>query len=341
MNRTWRNIFGLSGAVVLLLCVTIAGCLPGGSGFLPSSKVVLKLGTDTAASSPETRGAQKLADLVKEYSRGTMEIEVYENARLGSMRERNENIRLGTVDMGTSSVGFLAKYEPVVGIFDLPYLYKDKEHEMRVFDGEIGQEVNQKLQQHGMRVLCYFDAGTRQITNNLKPINTLADLRGMRIRVPQSEASIEGFKILGAMPTPMPFGEVYAGLDKKVVAGQENPVSLVLHNKLYEVQKYLSLTNHQLFIQVLTISEKTWSKLSTEQQRILLKAAREAQAYQREIAAREEVEVLTALKEKGMEINEVANKAEFVSQAKPLEDLYIKRLGVPVKEMLQKVNALR
>jgi tripartite ATP-independent transporter DctP family solute receptor len=342
MNKTWRSNAIWGGAIVLLLCGAIAGCVfGGGSGFPASSKVVLKLGTETAASSPETRGAQKLADLVKEYSHGAMEIEVYENARLGTMRKRNEGMRLGTVDMGTSSVGFLAEYDPVVGIFDLPYLYKDKAHEMRVFDGEIGQEIDRNLQQHGLRVLCYFDAGARQITNNLKPINTLEDLRGMRIRVPQSEASIEGFKILGAMPTPMPFGEVYSGLEKKVVAGQENPVSLVLHNKFYEVQKYLSLTNHQLFIQVLTISEKTWRKLSAEQQQILLQAAREAQAYQRGIAAREEVEVLAVLKEKGMEINEVASPVELAAQAKLLEELYIKRLGVPAKETFRKINALR
>jgi tripartite ATP-independent transporter DctP family solute receptor len=328
------------GGVVLLLAMVLAGCAVG-SGTQSSSKVVLKLGTETAASSPETRGAQKLADLVKERSHGTLEIEVYENARLGTMRERNEGMRLGTVDMGTSSVGFLANYEPVFGIFDLPYIYRDKAHEMRVFDGQIGQKIDQKLRAHGLRVLCYFDAGARQITNNLKPINTLDDLRGMRIRVPQSEASIEGFKILDAMPAPMPFGEVYLGLKKNVITGQENPVSLVLYNEFYEVQKYLSLTNHQLFIQVLIISEKSWQRLSLEQQAILLTVAKEAQAYEREIMAREEGEVLAILKDKGLQINAVANPAEFVAKAKPLQELYIKRLGEPARELFQNINELR
>ncbi len=329
--------------IVLVMCGVLAGCAvgTGGGSLQSSSKVILKLGTETAASSPETRGAQKLADLVKENSRGTMEIEVYENARLGTMRERNEGMRLGKVDMGTSSVGFLANYEPIVGIFDLPYLYTDKAHEMRVFDGEIGREIDRELQEHGLRVLCYFDAGARHITNNLKPIKNLDDLKGMRIRVPQSEASVEGFKMLGATPTPMPFGEVYLGLSKNVVAGQENPISLVLHNKFYEVQKYLSLTNHQLFIQVLTISEKSWKKLSAEQQRILLAAAKEAQVYQRDLAAREEVEVLAVLQEKGLQINEVVNSGEFAAKAKPLQELYIKRLGQPARELFEKIDALR
>ncbi|WP_371374778.1 TRAP transporter substrate-binding protein [Sporomusa aerivorans] len=332
----------LAGAFVMVSGV-LTGCSPaGGRGDTASgSKVILKLGTETAVGSPETRGAQKLAELVRKNSNGTLEIEVYEDAKLGTMRERNEGMRSGAIDMGTSSVGFLASYEPVAGIFDLPYLYTGKAHEMRVFDGEIGREIDRRLREHGLRVLCYFDAGTRQITNNIRPINTLNDLKGMRLRVPQSEASIEGFKILGATPTPMPFGEVYMGLNKNVVSGQENPVSLILSNNFYKVQKYLSLTNHQLFMQVLLVSEKSWRKLSAEQQAILLTASWEAEVYEREIVAREEVELLSILKEKGIQVNEVANQGEFAARAKSLQEIYIKRLGQPAKDLFEKIDALR
>jgi len=306
-----------------------------------NGKTVLRLGTDTSPDTPESRGAKKLAELVKEKSNGTLEIQVYENAQLGNMRDRNESMRMGTIDMGTSSVGFLSVYEPLMGIFDLPYLYQDKAHELRVFDGPIGHEIDQKLQAEGLRVLCYFDAGSRQITNNRNPIRTPADLKRLRLRVPQSEASLEGFKTLGAWPIPLPFSEVYIALQQGVAEGQENPVSLIFYNKFYEVQKYLSLTNHQLFTQVLLISEKTWRKLSPAEQQLIMEAAGEAQDYEREIAVREEVELLEHLKEKGIQINEIDHPEDFAAKTLPLREIYSKRLGQQARHLFERIDALR
>ena len=327
-------------ALTVLSLLLFAGCAS-----LPLSiseeKKVLRLGTETDAASHESRGAQKLADLVRERSGGSLEIQVYPNAKLGSMRDRNENMRMGTVDMGTSSVGFLSTYEPLTAIFDSPYLYQSKAHEMRVFDGPIGREIDKSLQKSGLRVLCYFDAGARQITNNRKPVRTVQDLKGLRLRVPQSQASIEGLKILGATPTPLPFSETYDILRQQVLDGQENPISLVFHNKLYEVQKYLSLTNHQYFIQMLLISEKTWQTLSKRQQTLLLDAAKEAQSYERELVASEEAELLYQLSNKGLEINEVENPEEFFTKARPLRELYVRRYGQQAKALLEQIDALR
>ncbi len=343
MSKLSTRIVAL-GIAVFMLSMALVGC--GGNKKAEGDKsapqkVVLKLGTETAASHPETKGSQKLADIVKEKSKGTLEIQVFDSAKIGSMKERTEGMRLGTVDISTSSVGFLASYIPVLGVFDLPYIYKDKAHEFRVFDGEIGKEIDKKMQEKGFRVVCYFDMGSRQITNNKQPINTLADIKGMKIRVPQTEASIEGFKALGAAPTPMAFSEVYMALQQKVVDGQENPLSVVVSAKFNEVQKYMSLTNHQLFIQVLSISEKTWKKLSPEHQKILMEAAKEAQAYEREIAAKEENELVKTLKDKGMTINEVKDIAPFAEAAKPLREIYIKKLGKDAQDMFGKIDAVR
>ena len=343
MSKLSTRIVAL-GIAVFMLSMALVGC--GGNKKAEGDKsapqkVVLKLGTETAASHPETKGSQKLADIVKEKSKGTLEIQVFDSAKIGSMKERTEGMRLGTVDISTSSVGFLASYIPVLGVFDLPYIYKDKAHEFRVFDGEIGKEIDKKMQEKGFRVVCYFDMGSRQITNNKQPINTLADIKGMKIRVPQTEASIEGFKALGAAPTPMAFSEVYMALQQKVVDGQENPLSVVVSAKFNEVQKYMSLTNHQLFIQVLSISEKTWKKLSPEHQKILMEAAKEAQAYEREIAAKEETELVKTLKDKGMEINEVKDVNPFAEAAKPLRDIYIKKLGKDAQDMFGKIDSVR
>ena len=337
-----RKIVGMWAGCLIASLLVLTGCSgTKTANESASDRVVLRLGTETASQSPETRGSQRLADLVSIKSGGTLVIEVFDNAKLGTMKERDEGMRMGTIDMGTSSVGFLASYSPILGIFDLPYMYKDKAHELRVFDGEIGTEVDKKLQAEGLRVICYFDAGTRQITNNRRPIHTTADLRGLRIRVPQTDASVEGFKALGALPIALSFGEVYKALQQNVAEGQENPVSLVLYNRFHEVQRYLSLTNHQYFIQVLTISEKTWRKLSPRHQEILLECAKEAQAYQRGIVALEEQTLLKVLQEKGMKINAVNNPAEFAELAKPLRALYIRKLGHPAAELFQRIDSLR
>ena len=344
MSKSTKMLVAI-GLAVFMLAMVVAGCggdkkKDDGKAAAPQ-KVILKLGTETATSHPETKGSQKLADIVKEKSKGTLELQVFDSAKIGSMKERTEGMRLGTVDISTSSVGFLATYIPVLGVFDLPYIYKDKAHEFRVFDGDIGKEIDKKMQEKGFRVVCYFDMGSRQITNNRQAINALADIKGMKIRVPQTEASIEGFKALGAAPTPMAFGEVYMALQQKVVDGQENPLSVIVSAKFNEVQKYLSLTNHQLFIQVLSISEKTWKKLSPEHQKILMEAAKEAQAYEREIAAKEETELIKTLKDKGMEINEIKDIAPFAEAAKPLREIYIKKLGQDAKDMFGKIDSVR
>ena len=326
--------------LLLLIFLAQTGCTAK-PPLAQGGPVVLKLGTETALDTPETRGSQKLADLVKEKSNGTLVIEVYENARLGTMKERGEGMRMGSVDMGTSSVGFLASYVPLLGIFDLPYIYRDKAHELRVFDSEIGREVDKKLQAQGLRVICYFDAGVRHITNNRQPIRTPTDLQGLRIRVPQTEASIEGFKALGALPTPLAFGEVYLALKQNVVEGQENPLSLVLHNRFYEVQKYLSLTGHQAFIQVLTISEKRWQQLTPQHQLTLLESAREAEKYQRQLEAAAENAVLQDLKVRGVLVNSVGNLDLFARLAIPVRTMYIRKLGQPARELFDRIDSLR
>ena len=331
---------GLVGLMLVTVLLVLPGCAATPQGG-PAKPQVLKLGTETALGTPETLGSQKLADLVKEKSNGSLLIEVHENARLGTMKERSEGMRMGSVDMGTSSVGFLATYVPLLGIFDLPYLYRDKAHELRVFDGEIGREVDKKLQAQGLRVICYFDAGIRHVTNNRQPIRTPADLKGLRIRVPQTEASIEGLKAMGAVPTPLAFGEVYMALKQNVVEGQENPPSLVLHNRLYEVQKYLSLTGHQSFIQVLTISEKRWQQLTPQHQAILLQAAREAETYQRQLEAAAENTVLQELKNRGVQVNQVEDIGSFAELAAPVRTLYIRKLGQPARELFDRIDALR
>jgi len=329
-------------AILLALMVLLTGCSnsekksPKSSGN-EEQKIVLKLGTNTAPSHPENKAATKFAEIVKEKTNGQIEIQVYDSAKLGDHKERLEGLRMGTVDMTTTSVGYMATYEKVMTIFEMPYLFKDKAQEFKVYDGQVGKDIDNLLQRYGFRVLAYFDMGARQLTNNVRPVAKPEDLKGLKIRVPDTESSIDGLKAMGAAPTPMAFSELYMALQQKTVDGQENPFSIIDSSKFYEVQKYLSLTNHQLFAQLLLIGDKSWQKLSPENQKIIMDAAKEAEKYEREIMQNDEDNLLNTLKQKGMKVNDVDIKA-FQEAVKPLREQYIQKYGQQAKDFFDKID---
>lgn len=351
MKKHTLKIMSLTISLLFLSSV-VAGCGSSASSSNSTSgnapapapandkKIVLKLGTNTAPSHPENKAAQKLAEIVKEKSGGKMEIQVYDSAKLGDHKERLEGLRMGTIDMTTTSVGYMATYQPVMTIFEMPYIFKNKTHEFKVYDGEVGKDIDTSLQKDGFRVLAYFDMGARQVTNSKKPIKTPDDFKGIKLRVPDTKASIDGLKAMGASPTPMNFSELYMALQQKAVDGQENPFSIIESSKFYEVQKYISLTNHQLFAQVLLFSTKTWDKLSKDQQQILTDAAKEATTYERKIMQDEEDNLLKTLKDRGMEVNEVDVDA-FMTAVKPLKEQYIKEFGQQAKDFFDKIDKVQ
>lgn len=331
--------------VLFISVVLLSGCSNNAKQSSQESnnegqKIVLKLGTNTAPSHPENKAAAKFAEIVKEKTNGQVEIQVFDSAKLGDHKERLEGLRMGTVDMTTTSVGYMATYEKVMTIFEMPYLFKDKAHEFRVYDGEVGKDIDNLLQKHGFRVLAFFDMGARQLTNNVRPVAKPEDIKGLKIRVPDTESSIDGLRAMGASPTPMAFSELYMALQQKTVDGQENPFSIIDSSKFYEVQKYLSLTNHQLFAQLLLIGEKSWEKLSPEHQKIIMNAAKEAEKYEREIMQNDENNLLSTLKQKGMKVNEVDIKA-FQEMVKPLREQYIQKYGQQAKDFFDKIDKVQ
>jgi tripartite ATP-independent transporter DctP family solute receptor len=248
-----------------------------------AAEVTLKLGHIADPQNPYAQGAQKFADLVAEKSGGTIKVEVYPSSQLGNQRDLVEGLTLGTLDLTMTSTAVLGNFHPQVAVFDLPFIFRDREHAFKALD-TVGMEIAKDLEEKGMKVLAYYENGVRNMTNNIRPIRVPEDMKGLKIRVMEQPIYIAMMKALGANPTPMAFGELFTALQKGVVDGQENPAAHIYTKRFFEVQKYISLTEHTYSAEPLVVSMITWNKLTAEQQTIIQEAAEEACDWQRQLA---------------------------------------------------------
>jgi len=232
----------------------------------------------------QTQSLLKFADLVKEKTNGEIVIDVMYGGVLGGERDVAEGIQLGTVD-GAILGGILQNFDPAMAILEFPFLFKNEAHIKYVMDGPVGQVINERLQEKiGMRYLSIIMRTSRELTTN-KPINSLADLKGLKIRVPEMKAHLETWKALGANPTPLAFPEVYTALQLGTVDGQENPLPVIYANKFFEVCDYLAFTDHLPGFMMIIINNDLYKSLSYENRIALLEAAKEASEYNDEILA--------------------------------------------------------
>ncbi|WP_240689238.1 TRAP transporter substrate-binding protein [Ammoniphilus sp. YIM 78166] len=276
--------------------------------------VKLKLGHIAGENDPWNLGAKKFAELVKEKTNGTVEVDVYPSSTIGNDRDLIEGMQLGSVDFALVA-GVLSNFYEPYAILELPYLFRDKEHMEKVLYGPVGDKLKADLlASANIRGLQFWERTPRQLTAN-KKVTTPEELKGIKIRVPEIPASIAAWEAMGATPTPMAFGEVYSSLQTGVIDAQENPVALIESSKINEVQKYLINTNHVYGYVMLTMSDLTYNKLTPEQQQAIEEAAKEATTYENEIVYEQEKEVLKKLTDAGMEIVDV-DTAPFMEKAK-------------------------
>ena len=207
--------------------------------------IIIKFGNSPPLDDPECLGALRFGELAEKKTGGRVKVQVYPLSQLGAQREMLEGLRLGTIEMTMVTVGFMSSYDPFLNIFELPYLYRDHFHSYKVFDGPVGDDVKKRIESKtDFKPLAFFEAGIRHMTNSRRPIKTPEDLKGLKIRVPQSKVNMDGLAAMGATPVAMAFPEIYSALQQKVIDGQENPVEMIKAMSFFEVQKYLSLTNH-------------------------------------------------------------------------------------------------
>ncbi|HCL90589.1 MAG TPA: C4-dicarboxylate ABC transporter substrate-binding protein [Candidatus Atribacteria bacterium] len=266
--------------ISLIVIISLVTLLLVGSFVFAEPKFVLKLGHIANPEKPYAQAAVKFAELVKEKTNGEVEIQIFPSSQLGNQRDLVEGLTFGTVDMTLTSTAVLANFLPKMAIFDLPFIFRDIPHTYKALD-TIGMEMGKDLEAKGMKLLAFFENGVRHLTNNIRPVRTPEDMKGLKIRVMEQPVYIEMMKALGANPTPMAFGELFTALQQGTVDGQENPVSHIWTKRFFEVQKYISLTGHTYSAEPLLISMITWNKLSPEYQEAIMQSAVEALDWHR------------------------------------------------------------
>jgi TRAP-type transport system periplasmic protein len=304
---------------------------------------IIKAGIGLNEDHPEGQGLLKFKEIVEKKSGGKLKVQTYFSATLGDDLKMTEALQSGTQEITIPSTSPLVGMIKEFGIFDFPFLFNTAEEADAILDGPIGKKLLEKLPEHRLIGLAYWENGFRNVTNSKHPINTIDDFKGLKLRTMQNQVHIDAFKKLGANPTPMAFSEVFTALESKTVDGQENPLATIKSNKYYEVQDYLSLTKHVYTPFVFLVSKKFWDSLSPEEQKILQDAAVEAGKYQREISRQEDKKALEELKKTGIKINEVSDeeRKKMAEAIKPVIDKYAKEFGEDlVNEMYSELKKI-
>lgn len=299
------------------------------------STVKLTLGHGAAPGNPRHEASVKFADVVKAKTNGRIEVQVAPSAQLGDDAAMVTALRTGAIDMTANSQGAVANAVPEYAAFGMPFMFSNPAQAFKVLDGALGKELADKSAEKGMIVLGYWDNGIRQMTNSKRPINKVEDMKGLKMRTPPDATLVDIMQALGAEAQQIKFAELYVALQQGVVDGQENPLVNIHSSKLYEVQKYLAMTNHQFQMTPFLMSKRTWDKLSEADRKVVQEAAAEATALQRKLSQEADDKLLADLKTKGVQVT-VVDKTAFAKATAKVDE---KWLATPIAPYLKKVIA--
>ncbi|MDQ0218689.1 TRAP transporter substrate-binding protein [Peribacillus cavernae] len=269
---------------------------------------VIKLGSVNNDKHTLHDGYEKFKEIVEKETDGKVKVEIYANGLLGNDRTMIEGLELGTIEAVGVSTSMLANWAPSMLAYDLPFSISSEEVADKILDGPYGQKSAEQLEKEGILLLGYMENGFRHLTNSKREIESLDDLKGLKIRTMQTPLILETWKELGTNPTPMAYTELFTAMEQKVIDGQENPYGNMALDKFYEVQKYLTKTNHSYNPMGLVVSKKFYDKLSKDEQSILKEAGLEASAYQRKLNREKSEEYLKILEDNGMVATDLSEK---------------------------------
>jgi tripartite ATP-independent transporter DctP family solute receptor len=269
---------------------------------------------------PVSAGVQKFAELVTAKSGGKIKVREFPASQLGNEMQQQSGLQGGVQEMSAPASTSLAGIVKEFGLIDLPFSVTDFAQADALLDGPLGKTLTAKLSEKGLIALGFWDLGFRNVTNSRTPITKPEDLAGLKIRVIPNPVFLDTFRAFKANPVPMPFAELYGALESKAVDGQENPYSVILSNKFYEVQKFVSATNHVYAANIVLVSKKFWDRLSPAEQRVLSESADEARVYQRRVSREAAQKAVAELQARGIAYNtiEPAQRARMQEVVKPV-----------------------
>lgn len=270
--------------------------------------------------------ATKFKELAEKYSGGEVKVTIYPNAVLGDERTLLERMKMGIVDAAIITNGPFINFVPKFGAIDLPFLFRDPAHAYAVLDGPIGDELFADAEKQGWKGLSWAERGFRNLTNSKRPVEAPADMKGLKIRLMQNPIYVDSFKALGANAVPMAWTEALTALQQGTIDGQENPLNVIVAFKLYDSQKFMTITRHAYAPAPLIMSMVTWKKLKPAQQEAVLKAAREAARFERDFNNSNEAQWMKDLAAKGMKISSPDLKP-FLAAVQPVYKQYAAQFG--------------
>ncbi|MDD0808709.1 TRAP transporter substrate-binding protein [Curvibacter sp. RS43] len=284
---------------------------------------------------PTVDAVKFMSDRVKQLTNGKHSIKVFNNSALGNEKDTIEQTKIGALAMVRVNIAPMNNICAATQVPTMPFLFRSKEHMRAVLDGPIGEEILKSCEPQGFIGLAYYDSGARSLYTAKKPVRTLADAKGLKIRVQQSDLWVSLLEAMGANATPMPFGEVYTALKTGLVDGAENNYPSFESSRHFEVAKYFSLTEHSMAPEMLLFSKRVWDKLSAEEQAALRQAAKESVPYMRRLWDEREAKSLATVKAGGAEIITV-DKASFQAAMKPVYDKFI--TDAKLKDLVKRVQ---
>lgn len=271
---------------------------------------------------PVSFGVKRFAEALTKKSGGKLKVQEFPASTLGNEMQQQSALQGGVQEMSAPATTSLAGIVKDFGLVDFPFAVANFAQADALLDGPFGRALLAKLPEEGLVALGYWDLGFRNVTNSRRPIARAEDLDGLKLRVIPNPVFLDTFKAFKANPVPMPFAELYGALESRAVDGQENPFSVILSNKFYEVQKYVSATNHVYAANILLVSKKFWDRLSPTEQRLMQEAADESRSYQRQVSRATAQKAVGELQAKGMQFNEIsaAERARMQQIAKPVTE---------------------
>lgn len=304
--------------------LTLALAVPAPAFAQAQQERVIRFGHLNNADHPVSLGVKRFAELLAAKSGGRMKVQEFPASQLGNEMQQQSALQGGVQQMSAPATTSLAGIVKEFGLLDFPFSVTDFAQADALLDGALGQALIAKLPDKGLVALGYWDLGFRNVTNSKRPITRPEDLEGLKLRVIPNPVFLETFKAFKANPVPMPFAELYGALESKAVDGQENPYAVILSNKFFEVQKFVSATNHVYAANIVLVSKKFWDSLTPDEQKMMNEAANEARGYQRQVSRAAAHKAVGELQAKGAQFNELSasEQARMRQIARPVVDKF-------------------
>ncbi|MDY4594483.1 MAG: TRAP transporter substrate-binding protein [[Pasteurella] aerogenes] len=293
---------------------TLAALVAGVAVFTANTALAemsLRFGYEAPRSDSQHVAAKKFNELLEQKTNGEIKLKLFPDSTLGNAQTMISGVRGGTIDLEMSGSPNFTGLVQRLNVIDIPFIFKNREHVYKVLDGEIGQGLLKELEQHGLKGLAFWDVGFRAFSNSKHTMTKPEDIKGLKVRTNQNPMYIQAFTLLGGNPVPMPLSELYTALETRAVDAQEHPIGIFWSSKLYEVQKYLSLSNHGYTPLIVVMNKAKFDSLSPELQKAMVEAAQEAGQFQRDLNVKNEKEIIENLRKEGVEVTETIDQAPF------------------------------